>query len=302
MMNNESVKLSLTVVILSFNEAKHIGRCIKNIQEVAERIILVDSYSTDDTVEIASSLGAEIYQNPFTHQAQQIQWALDNIDIQTDWVMRMDADEYILPELAKELKIKIPVLPDTISGLLIKLRVIFLDKWIKRGFYPMILLRIWRNGAAYIQQKWMDEHTILKYGHTMMLEHDMVDHNLNHLGWWTEKHNRYSLREATERLNLEYGFLGDQYDTAYKIGNKKKWYKSLYMRLPLFVRPFLYFLYRYIIRLGFLEGKPGLIWHVLQGFWFQFLVDAKIYQIRHIARKTGKSVKEVLTDDFGVKL
>ncbi|MBK7937519.1 MAG: glycosyltransferase family 2 protein [Lewinellaceae bacterium] len=292
---------SLTAIILTFNEEKHIARCIQSIKQVAERIIIIDSFSTDGTLSIATSLGAETYQNTFVNQAQQFQWALDTIPVGSKWIMRMDADEYILPELAEELLEKLPVLPESTTGLLVKLRVYFLDRWIKRGFYPMILLRIWRNGAGYIQQKWMDEHTMLHFGTTEMLAHDMVDHNLNHLGWWTEKHNRYSIREAVERLNREYRFLGDEYDTNYAIGNKKKRYKSLYMRLPLFLRPFLYFLYRYVIRLGFLEGIPGLIWHFLQGFWFQFLVDAKIYQIKHLARKHGKPVKIILEEDYGIK-
>ena len=300
-MNTTGQPASLTLVILTFNEEKHLARCIRSMQSVAGRVV-VDSFSTDRTTEIARSLGAEVFQNPFVNQAQQFQWALDNVGIESEWVMRMDADEYALPELAAELSQKLPQFPPDITGLLVKLRVISMDRWIKRGFYPMVLLRVWRNGAGYIQQKWMDEHTKLRYGRTAMLEHDLVDHNLNHLGWWTDKHNRYSIREAVERLYREYRFLGDGYDTGYEIGNKKKRHKSLYMRLPLFLRPFLYFFYRYVVRFGFLEGKPGLIWHVLQGFWFQFLVDAKIYQIKHLARKQGKSVRAVLEDDFGVKL
>lgn len=287
---------SLTVVILTYNEELHLERCIRSVQPIAERVVVVDSYSTDRTLEIAQSLGAEVFQNPFVHQAQQFQWALDNIPIASEWVMRMDADEYVLPELVEELREKLPSLPLKVTGLYVKLRLIFLEKWIKRGYYPMVLLRIWRNGAAYVEQKWMDEHTRLKYGKTIMLEQDLADHNLNHLGWWTEKHNRYSIREAAERLNAEYHFWenGEQ--------AKVKRHKRIYLRLPLFLRPFLYFFYRYFFRLGFLEGKSGLIWHVLQGFWFQFLVDAKIFQIKHLAKKQGKSVRQILTEDFGVKL
>jgi glycosyltransferase involved in cell wall biosynthesis len=287
---------SLTVVILTFNEELHLERCIRSVKGVAERIVVVDSYSTDRTLEIAQSLGAEVFQNPFVHQAQQFQWALDNIPVASDWVMRMDADEYVLPELAEELTQKLPSLPLDVTGLQVKMRVIFLDKWIKRGYYPMVLLRIWRNGAASIEQKWMDEHTRLSHGKTLMLRHDMADHNLNHLGWWTEKHNRYSLREAVERLNAEHHFWENEEQ------NKVKQHKQIYLRLPLFLRPFLYFFYRYFFRLGFLEGKPGLIWHVLQGFWFQFLVDAKIFQIKHLAKKQGKTVRQVLTENFGIKL
>lgn len=294
--------VSLTVIILTFNEEKHIERCIASLRGIATRIVVVDSFSTDGTIEAARRAGAEVLQNPWVNYATQFQWGLDNACITTDWVMRMDADEYIFPELADELSQLLPTLSSDITGLYVKLRVYFLDKWIRRGYYPMVLLRFWRNGTGYIQQKWMDEHIRLTHGETRSLRHDMADHNLNHLHWWTNKHNNYAIREAIDRLHREQPFLGEHYETGYVSGNKTKWHKTLYMHLPLFIRPFLYFFYRYFIRLGFLEGRPGLIWHVLQGFWFQFLVDAKIYQIKHLSKKHRKTVKQVLTEDFGVKL
>jgi glycosyltransferase involved in cell wall biosynthesis len=294
--------LSLTVVILTFNEEKHIERCILSLGGIAQRVVLIDSFSTDRTIEIATRLGAEVLQNPWVNYATQFQWGLDHGQIQTEWVMRMDADEYLYPELVQELQQKLPFIPSEITGLYIKMRLIFMDTWIKRGYYPMRLLRFWRNGVGYIQQKWMDEHIRLRHGTTTMLEYDMADHNLNQLHWWTTKHNNYAIREAIDRLNRENNFLSDTHDNEYMVGNKRKWYKSLYMRLPLFIRPFLYFFYRYFFRLGFLEGKTGLVWHILQGFWFQFLVDAKIFQIKHLAQKHNKSIREVLTQDFGVKL
>jgi glycosyltransferase involved in cell wall biosynthesis len=291
---------SLTAIILTYNEELHLERCIRSLQPVAERIIVVDSYSTDRTLEIAQSLGAEVFQNPFVHQAQQFQWALDNIPVASEWSMRMDADEYIFPELAAELAERLPFFSPETTGLGIKRRVFFMDKWIRRGYYPMVLLRVWRSGTAYIEQKWMDEHIRLKHGQMEVLQHDMADHNLNNLTWWTAKHNAYATREAVERLNAEYHFLEKEKTDA--SGRKVKWHKHLYTRLPLFVRPFGYFFYRYFLRLGFLEGKPGLVWHILQGFWFQFLVDAKIYQIKHLARKTNRPVEQVLRENFGVKL
>ncbi|MBX2890012.1 MAG: glycosyltransferase family 2 protein [Saprospiraceae bacterium] len=291
---------SLTVIILTYNEELHLERCIRSLQSVAERIIIVDSYSTDRTLEIAQLLGAEVFQNPFVHQAQQFQWALDNVPVSSEWVMRMDADEYIFPELANELATRLSQFPPETTGLSIKRRVFFMDKWIRRGYYPMVLLRVWRNGTAYIEQKWMDEHIRLKHGRMEVLQHDMADHNLNNLTWWTAKHNAYATREAVERLNAQYHFLEKEPDET--SDSKIKWHKQLYTQLPLFVRPFGYFFYRYCLRLGFLEGKPGLIWHVLQGFWFQFLVDAKIYQIKYLAKKQGKSVRQILIENFGIKL
>jgi hypothetical protein len=213
----------------------------------------------------------------------------------------MDADEFILPELAQELQEWLPQFPPDVTGLGINRRVFFMDKWIRRGYYPMVLLRVWRKGAAYIEQKWMDEHIRLLYGDQQTLQFDMVDHNLNNLTWWTAKHNSYSTREAAERLDQRFHFR--KTDTQGGVQKQQiKWYKRFYLQLPLFVRPFLYFYYRYVLRLGILEGKPGLIWHILQGFWFQFLVDAKIYQIQHLARKTGRSIPQVLEEDFNIKL
>lgn len=285
-MKNE---LSITVVILTFNEAIHIRRCIENAAKIAERIIVVDSYSTDNTLEILSSLGAEVFQNRFVNQAQQFQWALDNINISSDWILKLDADEFLFPETIIEIKEKLPGLSPDITGIGFNRRVFFMDRWIKKGYYPMVLLRMWRNEKGFVEQKWMDEHVKLKEGQMVIFKNDMADYNLNTLSWWTEKHNNYATREAIVRLGV---FRGSA---------QTKSAKMIYYRLPLFVRPFLYFFYRYIFRGGFLEGRPGLIWHILQGFWFQFLVDAKIYQIKHRARKTGRSVKSVLVEDFGVK-
>lgn len=289
---------SLSVIILTFNEELHLERCIRSVRRIAERIIVVDSYSTDRTLDIARSCGAEIFQNPFVHQAQQFQWALDNIPIDSAWVMRMDADEYIFPELAGELENRLAGFSADTTGLGIKRRVYFMDKWIRRGYYPMVLLRIWRNGAAFIEQKWMDEHIRLKNGRMEVLAHDMADHNLNNLSWWTGKHNNYATREAMERLNARYRF----FSAPEHLQQQIKGYKRLYMNLPLFIRPFLYFFYRYFIRLGVLEGKPGLVWHILQGFWFQFLVDAKIYQIEYLSKKGNKTIPEVLRDEFGINI
>jgi len=288
---------SLTVIILTFNEEKHLRRCIESVRPLAERIVVVDSFSTDRTLDIAAELGAEVLQNPFVTQAKQFQWTLDHCPITTDWVMQLDADEYCFPELLYELSTKLAYLPNDVTGLLVKRRVYFMDRWIRRGYYPMWLLRIWRNGKGRMLQKWMDEHMVLTEGRALPLEHDMADHNLNQLTWWTAKHNGYATREAIERLNRKHRFL--PVDAATK---QVRWYKSLYMGLPLFVRPFLYFFYRYIVRGGFLEGKEGLIWHTLQGFWCQFLIDAKIYQIEHHARTSGRTIREVIEQDFGIAL
>lgn len=183
-----------------------------------------------------------------------------------------------------------------------------MDRWIKHGgYYPTKLLRIWRNGVGSIEQRWMVEHIKLSYGQAIEFEHDIVDHNLNNLTWWTEKHNHYATREAVDLLNKKYNLFSEDSinkQLASKQQNeKKRWYKdNLYVRAPLFLRAFLYFGYRYFIQVGFMDGRPGLIWHFLQGCWYRFLVDAKIAQIEYRAKKTQRPVREVLEQDYGFRL
>ena len=296
----------LSVIILTYNEEKHIARCINSLKPIAKNIFIVDSFSSDKTVEIAKSLGAKVYQNEWKNHAIQFQWGLDNCPIDTTWVMKMDADEYILPELAKEINEKLPALNKDITGIYIKRRVYFMDRWIKHGsYYPIWLLRIWRYEYGRMEQRWMDEHIKLLEGNTINFKYDLVDENLNNLTWWINKHNGYASREAIDILNIIYNFLEYDEVEARFFGTqeqRKRWLKYRYAKLPLFSRPFIYFIYRYFFKLGVLDKKEGLIWHFLQGFWYRFLVDAKIYEIEKKIKETGKSIKEVIKEEYGIKL
>lgn len=300
------MKQDISVVILTYNEKLHIERCIKSLLPVVKEIFIIDSSSGDNTVEIAEKLGAKVYQNPWINYALQFQWGLDNCPIETEWVMRMDADEYILPELQDEIENKMDSVESNISGIYIKRRVYFKDRWIKYGgFYPTWLLRIWRHKDGYIEQRWMDEHIKLSKGENIQFNSDLVDDNLNDLTWWTAKHNNYARREAVDVLNIIYEFLEYNEVSANFFGTqeeRKRYLKKKYANLPLFTRPFIYFLWRYFIKLGFLDGKQGLIWHFLQGFWYRFLVDSKIYEIEKKSKDLNLSLKETLIKEYGFKL
>lgn len=277
---------SLTVIILTFNEEKHITRCIQNLKRITDKIIIIDSLSTDRTVEIATSLGAQVFQRPWPgNHSDQFNWALDNCNITTEWTMRMDCDEYLLDELIDEINTSLSKTKPEIGGYIIKRRVIFMDKWMKRGgFYPHRLLRIWRTGSGRLEERAMDEHVVLKSGETDTFQYDMVDHNLNDLTWWTNKQNSYASREVKDLLDIEKGTTSTNNVDVSLTGeqsSRKRWIKEkIYSRIPLFVRPFFYFVYRYFFLLGFLDGGAGLVWHFLQGFWYRFLVDAKMYEFK----------------------
>lgn len=298
--------IDLSVIILTHNESIHIERCIKSLQKITDKIFIVDSYSTDNTVEIAKSLGAVVVQNPWVSYAFQFNYGIQNNPFQTKWLMRMDADEYITNELADELSRDLGSTPDSVTGYYVKRRVYFMNQWIKRGgYYPIWLLRIWRSGIGVCEELWMDEHIKLSSGETRQLKYDIVDHNLNNLTWWTQKHNNYAIREVIDLLNIKYNFDNKETVNPDFWGNQEqrtRYLKIKYADLPLFTRPFLYFVYRYFIKLGFLDGTKGLIWHFLQGFWYRFLVDAKIYEVYQRVGKGKEDIIEHFRTEYGKNL
>lgn len=276
----ERQQFEISTIILAYNEEIHIERCIRNAQKYAKEIFVVDSFSTDQTREIAEKLGAKVYQHEFRNYAAQFQWALDNLPIQTEWVWRQDADEYLSDELVAEIKERLVDLPDDISGFTAPCLRIFMGKYIKHGIVPLILLRLFKYKYGSIEQKMMDEHIQLSQGRVEDLKNPFYDDNLNGLAWWTNKHNGYSDREALDLLFTEYGSHDETPSTigSHSASVRKK--KLKYVKLPLFWRAFAFFCYRYFIRLGFLDGKEGFLWHFLQGFWYRLLADAKVFEIK----------------------
>lgn len=297
---------SISVIILTHNEEKHIGRCIASLLPFTNQIFIVDSFSTDQTVEIAHSMGAVVAQNPWVNYATQFNYGIQHTPFKTTWLMRMDADEYVLPELATEIQNRLPTLPTDVSGIYIKRRVMFMNRWMRHGaYYPIWLLRLWRSGQGICEETWMDEHIKLSTGRSIQFAHDLVDHNLNNLTWWTQKHNLYAIREVIDILNMRYNF-----DQSIRVEPKlfgtqeqrKRYLKLRYATLPLFTRPFLYFFYRYFVRLGLIDGRPGLMWHFLQGLWYRFLVDAKLYEVYHRVGTDKQAIIDFFRTEYGKDL
>jgi glycosyltransferase involved in cell wall biosynthesis len=280
----------LSVLILTANEEKNIAKCLASIASLGAQVYIVDSMSTDRTVEIAQSLGAVVFQREWTTHADQFNWGLDHCGLETEWVMRLDADEELTLGLIAAIAEFLRDPPEDVSGVYVRRRLYFMGRWIRHGgYYPTWLLRIFRNGRGRCELLAMDEHIVVDTGRTLRLDQDIIDKNNKDLTFWTNKHNRYSSREVQDILNKRANLgageaapgrmrasLGGQQDAA------RRWVKDrVYLRMPLFVRPALYFVYRYFIRLGFLDGTRGLIFHFLQGFWYRFLVDAKLYEQEH---------------------
>jgi len=288
-------KCSLTVIILTYNEEIHLARAIKSVSSIAKRVIVVDSYSSDETVQIAVKLGAEVFTNKFVNQSRQFQWALDSIRIDTDWVMRLDADEIVEQDLCEEIESRLPLVKAETVGINFKRKHIFLGKWIKHGGrYPLILLRMWRNGKGKIEDRWMDEHIVVWGGKVVTFEGGFSDHNLNDLTFFTQKHNKYATREAVDIINQKSNLFPRDIElstssSSFQASMKRYIKENLYNKIPFQISALLYFLFRYIVQLGFLDGKPGVTYHFLQGFWYRFLVGAKVYELeKELRNETSK--------------
>ena len=300
--------LDLSVIILTYNEELHIRRCIENVLPIAKDIFIVDSFSTDRTLEIAKKyLNVHILQNKWENNyAKQFNWGLEHAAITTQWVLRLDADEYLLPELVQELQTKLPLLPDDVTGIIFNRRHIFMGKWMKRGIYPVKLLRVFRYGKGMCEQRLMDEHIQLTEGYAIEFEHDFCDHNMNNLSWFCHKHVNYAIREAVDLLDIELNLTGvAETDSDKEISPQalaKRMKKHKYAKQPLFWRSFAYFCYRYFLKGACLDGKIGFIWTFLQGWWYRMLVDAKVYEIKHHCGINKDEIINYIHDEYHIDI
>ena len=245
----------------------------------------MDSFSTDKTCVIAQSLGAVVYQHKFENQARQFNWALENCDIEALWIWRLDADEYIEPALAEKALDAIEHVAEDVNGIYVNKKIVFMGQpLLHGGWYPAPQIKIIRRGFGGSEDKWIDEHLVIFSGNTISVDGDQTDDNLNDLTWWSHKHVNYASREAINTLLIEYGLINQEKEVQPKFfgtnAERKRWLKMKYAKTPLFVRPFINFFIRYILKGGFLDGKRGFIWHFHQGFWYRMLVDAKIYELK----------------------
>lgn len=292
----------ITAIILTYNEEKHIVRCIESLQRSVKKICIMDSFSTDNTLALALQFpNVEVLQNKFVNHAEQFNFALDTFDIKTEWIIRIDADEYIDNALSDYLSLDLYKVPHYVTGISLNRYIIFMGKLLKYGGMSRYwMLRLWRNGKGRCEQRWMDEHIVLIEGETIKARGKLVDENLNTLSWWAHKHVDYSTREAIDILINENIVDTDKCIRASIWGSapeRTRFFKSLYNKMPIFTRPFFYFIYRYFFLFGFLDGKQGFLWNLLQGFWYRTMVDAKVYEIKSLAID-GKTIKQIVKDKY----
>ena len=300
-----SDKMRLSAIILTLNEEVHIRRCIHSISAIAQKIYVVDSFSTDRTIEIAESLGARVFQHEFINHAAQLNWALLNLPIDTDWVMRIDADERLTLPLSNEIHRILENTEEGVSGFLVNRCTYFYGRPIRHGGrYPQYVLRLWRRGCATCESSWMDEHMVVNQGEVRSLKGELIDDNKNNITWWIEKHNRYATREAIVQLNEKYNFLSKKQNLNELSGQARvsRWLKEkLYAQLPLGWRALFFFFYRLVFRLGFLDGRSGVAFHFLQGCWYRLLVDIKVSEVERRMKSKNIDCEEAIREELRIE-
>lgn len=285
-------RLAISVIVPVRNEAHNLPRCLKALRNFGE-VYVIDSHSTDETVRIAESFGARVAQ--FNYQGgwpKKRQWAMDTLPIANDWILLLDADEEMTSELESE--IRIAVANPAVTGYYIALQMYFLGRPLRHSDAKFWKLSLFRRGRAHYECRLKDqdasmadmevhEHVVCE-GATAPLRHPLLHRNVESLSRYIQKHNEYSNWEARVWLapaagdEIQPDFWGTQ-------AQRRRWLRRKFLALPGF--PILFFLYKYFLRLGVLDGVPGLIYCGLQSVQF-FHVKAKIFELRIGNRAQGK--------------
>lgn len=270
----------LSILVLTRNEEIHIARCLKSAFRLTNFVYVLDSNSVDKTPIIAVNLGAKLISADFDSFAEKLNWGIQHIEFKTPWVMRLDADEVLSENLIAQVPILLQSLEFDVVGIYVKRQLWFMGNWVRfGGMYPIYSMRIWRPDAVFCESRDLDEHIILRRGRHVTLQADIMDIPLTDLSSWITKHNNYSTLEANSILrtlqeNVSDGTFANLFGSR---PQRVRWIKThIFYRIPPFVRPMLYFIYRYFLRFGFMDGCTGFIFHFMHGLWYRILIDAKI--------------------------
>ncbi|WP_041655904.1 glycosyltransferase family 2 protein [Azoarcus sp. KH32C] len=283
----------MSVVILAYNEDKNIAQALTSVQGWANEVFVVDSFSTDQTELVARQFDCVFVQHKFENYAKQRNFAIDRLPIRSEWVLFLDADEWLPDALKREISALVARSPEE-NGFFIKWRLIWMGRWIRRGYYPTWILRLFRHGKARCEDRAVNEHLVVD-GKTGRLREDFMHEDRKGVSDWIAKHNGYATREAVELFNSR-DAAGYQEIDAKLFGTqaqRKRWLRyKVWNRMPPLIRPFFYFFYRYVLTGGFLEGMPAFIYHFLQALWYPLLIDIKYLEMKLFSSDATAGVKK----------
>ena len=271
---------SLSVIVLTFNEEANLPVCLGSLRGLNADVWVVDSGSTDGTLALAAASGAQTVTHPFVNYAAQRNWVLSHLPLNTEWVLNLDADERLTPALVTEINERLASDASAVDGYLLRKRTVFMGRWIRHGgHYPSYHLRLFKRTRGRCEDRQYDQHFVVD-GNTATLTNDYIDVVSTSLTSWSARHVRWAEMERDELMRPAQVTGQVVADVSGNPIQRRRWWRNTYARGPLFVRAFAYWAYRYVFRLGFLDGTEGLVFHFLQGFWFRFLVDSLIYERR----------------------
>ena len=282
--------IDVTILILTKNEEANIVDCIKSVKDFAKRIVVVDSNSEDTTIEIAKSMGVDVFVHPFENYARQFNWGIDNTNITTKWTFRLDADERLTSELCAELE-ELTNLhsSDAVNGIAMEAWLYFLGRKIKHGGSKKRKLMLFKTGIGRIEDRKMDEHTILSEGCSVAAKNRFIHYDFKDMTHWTNKMNWYATREMQDYFEYIEGKSSEISAQDSKIMNTRRKKFGIYYKFPIFFRAWLLFIYFYIFRFGFLDGKEGFVYHDMYHRWYRTLVDVKILEQKLFPKPFGET-------------
>ena len=268
----------ITAIILTRNEEKNLPDCLRSLEGFARRVIVVDSESEDRTAEIARAAGAEVLVHPFEYHARQFNWALDSTGIETRWILHIDADERLTPELREELaQLMRAHADDDVNGIAMRAWLYFLGRKLKHGGNMKHKLMVFKTGKGRLEDRRVDEHLLLSEGRSVEAKNRFLHYDFRDMTHFVAKMNWYASREAQDYFDaMKDG--GDVEISSREIRKLRRRKFGLYYRMPMFLRCWMVFVYFYIFKLGFLDGREGFLYHFLYSRWYRTLVDAKIYE------------------------
>jgi glycosyltransferase involved in cell wall biosynthesis len=272
---------SVAVVILTYNEELNLAQALDSVAGWADEIFILDSMSADSTLEMAGRYGCHVVQHKFENYAKQRNFAIERLPIRSEWVLFLDADEWLPEALRREISALIATAPAE-NGFYLNRRLIWMGRWIRRGYYPTWILRLFRLGKGRCEDRAVNEHLIVQ-GKIGKLRNDFIHEDRKGVTDWIAKHNSYATREARELLNTRSAPGYEEID-ARLFGSQEqrgRWLRyQIWNRLPPLIRPFFYGFYRYVLAGGFLDGKQGFTYHFLHAFWYRLLIDIKYLELK----------------------
>lgn len=278
----------VSVVVLTYNSEADLPQCLESVAGWAGELFVVDAFSEDATVDIAKRYGARVFENRFVGFAAQRNWALERLPFSHEWALILDADEVVLPELRDEIGALLEDSGLRHAGFYVRWRFVWMGRWLRHGgYYPVEELRLVRHRLCRAVDAGLREYNAAE-GTVGRLRSELLHDAKKGIGYWIEKHVMYARLEAEEQLT---GAGARRLRAAARPGvhvegvGRNRLRGLVWNRLPIFVRPFLLFTYRYFVRLGFLDGVPGLVYCFLHEAWYHFLVDLRLWELR---RGTGR--------------